>query len=139
MADVGVIKSAQNFFASKGYDVISLVFMVVCLANSLYSNNGVFKFVSVVIPALSGMAQITGAASQSQSGEDIDMETLGYEREAVMYSDDIDVVDPETGKPTGEKTTSSFWSNPKSLCNPRHNRLSSRKRTEHAVSFKNSV
>ena len=109
----GVIKSAQNFFASKGYDVISLVFMVVCLANSLYSNNGVFKFVSVVIPALSGMAQITGAASQSQSGEDIDMETLGYEREAVMYSDNIDVVDPETGKPTGEKTTSSFWSNPK--------------------------
>ena len=109
----GIIKSARKFVNSTGYDIASWIFMVVCLAQSIYSNNGVAKFVSVVIPLISGAAQAMGAGSQVQTGEDIDMETAGLQVDTMMYSDDIPVIDAETGEPTGETETSSFWSNPK--------------------------
>lgn len=109
----GIIKNARNFVNSVGYDITGLILAVVCLAQSLYSNNGAFKFVSLVIPLISGSAQISGSGSQAQAGEDIDMETVGLQVEATMYSDDIPVIDAETGEPTGETQTSSFWSNPK--------------------------
>lgn len=109
----GIIKSARNFVNSTGYDIASWIFMVVCLAQSIYSNNGVAKFVSVVIPLISGAAQAMGAGSQVQTGEDIDMETAGLQVDTMMYNDNIPVIDAETGEPTGETETSSFWSNPK--------------------------
>lgn len=109
----GIIKNARNFVNSTGYDIASLILTVVCLAQSLYSDNGAVKFVSLVIPLISGSAQISGSGSQAQAGEDIDMETVGLQVEATMYSDDIPVIDAETGEPTGETQTSSFWSNPK--------------------------
>lgn len=109
----GIIKNARNFVNSVGYDITDLILTIVCLAQSLYSNNGAFKFVSLVIPLISGSAQISGSGSQAQAGEDIDMETVGLQVEATMYSDDIPVIDAETGEPTGETQTSSFWSNPK--------------------------
>ena len=109
----GIIKSARNYVNSTGYDIASWIFMVVCLAQSIYSNNGVVKFVSVVIPLISGAAQAMGAGSQVQTGEDIDMETAGLQVDTMMYSDDIPVIDADTGEPTGETETSSFWSNPK--------------------------
>lgn len=109
----GIIKSARNFVNSTGYDIASWIFMAVCLAQSIYSNNGVAKFVSVVIPLISGWAQNGGAGSQAQVGEDIDMETVELQVDATMYNDDIPVIDAETGEPTGETETSSFWSNPK--------------------------
>lgn len=109
----GIIKSARNFVNSTGYDIASWIFMVVCLAQSIYSNNGVAKFVSVVIPLISGAAQAMGAGSQVQTGEDIDMETAELQVDTMMYNDDIPVIDAETGEPTGETETSSFWSNPK--------------------------
>ena len=109
----GIIKNARNFVNSTGYNIASLILTVVCLAQSLYSDNGAVKFVSLVIPLISGSAQISGSGSQAQAGEDIDMETVGLQVEATMYSDDIPVIDAETGEPTGETQTSSFWSNPK--------------------------
>lgn len=109
----GIIKSARNFVNSTGYNIASWIFMAVCLAQSIYSNNGVAKFVSVVIPLISGAAQAMGAGSQVQTGEDIDMETAGLQVDTMMYNDSIPVIDAETGEPTGETETSSFWSNPK--------------------------
>ena len=84
-----------------------IILQVICMLNDLTNTAGSYKQENVVNVAMAGTAFVMGLGSQIMSGDDIDIQQVGYATEMTMGSN-VDVVD-EDGKPTGEKIFSSMW------------------------------
>lgn len=104
-----IIGKVNDLTSSGKYNVAQLLIGVICMIQSIISDNGAYKMAMIANVAIKGTTNILGFGSQVQSGRDITLELAGLAVQSTMH-DKVDVVDSD-GNPTGQTEESDFWAN----------------------------